>query len=156
MTDRIRFNITPLIQHREQLKALDGRKVQVGWFSGNSARGSGSDVTNPELAQLHEFGNPLKRIPARSVLRMPLTERWSAIEATCVELLAKPFKRAEDARNFLVKLGGACENAVQAAFATGGFGQWKKLSSFTVAKKGHDRILIDTAMLSKTVASRVK
>ena len=53
------------------------------------------------------------------------------------------------------EFGFACEDAILAAFKSGGFGTWEKLKPSTVKRKGSTAILIDTVQLRRAVASQV-
>lgn len=169
----------------EALSALKRGRVDLGFFAGDAARsmkgGAGSKPgfylagtaketiaalkvgrtvaaqTNPELAAKHEFG---LGVPQRSMLRMPLhlhgDKILKAAQADARASLAEVAKHPKRAATKLLQrlaLGG--ENLVQEAFATRGFGSWKANSPVTIAIKGSDAPLIDTAQLRRAVASRV-
>jgi hypothetical protein len=58
-------------------------------------------------------------------------------------------------------MGLECENAIQRAFATMGFGTWRQLLPATIKRKsknGHlsDRPLIDTEALRMSITSKVE
>lgn len=55
----------------------------------------------------------------------------------------------------LIRLGIACENVIQDAFSSGGFGFWKFILPSTVRRKGSARELIDTGQLRRSITSKV-
>lgn len=57
--------------------------------------------------------------------------------------------------DLLKDLGFACENAILAAFKSGGFGMWKDIKESTKKRKGSSAILIETNQLRRSVASQV-
>lgn len=148
--------------------------VRVGIFGGTHAKGrelsisaggrkklrrvktvAGSDagVSNAEVGFLMEFGVP-KKIPARSWLRMPLTQKISNIvKNAAVEFVAAV--ESGDAVRFMKRLGISAEAEIQRAFATSGYGGWEPNKPSTVARKGSASPLIDTAQLRRSVASQV-
>lgn len=119
--------------------------------------GQDEPMTNPEIAAKNEFG---VGVPRRSMLRMPLHLYGDRIvkeaKADATEQL-KNVGRAPQAaaKRILTRLGIAGENLVQEAFDTGGFGSWAQNSPTTIALKGSDAPLIDTAQLRRAVDSRV-
>jgi hypothetical protein len=127
------------------------RRAAVGRFSGED-----QNLTNPELAQKHEFGIG---VPRRSMLRMPLHLHGDKVlkdakEDLRVQLQVVGRNPRAAARKLLARVGVAAENLVQEAFATRGFGSWKANAPATIALKGSDSPLIDTAQLRRAVASR--
>lgn len=139
------------------VKGLDDKhQVQVGIFGNKSARkdASGGATTNAEVGAVHEFGSFSRGIPMRSFLRMPIHTQTDQILKQ-VKPDAKALIGAGKMVLLLKRLGIACENVVQAAFASRGFGTWKEDKPATVRRKGSDTPLIDTAQLRRSIASRV-
>ena len=58
-------------------------------------------------------------------------------------------------RGALKTLGVVAEGTIQKAFATGGWGEWPKLSPVTIRRKKSSKILIDTSQLRRSISSRV-
>lgn len=126
------------------------RAKQVAGFSDEGG------LTNPEIAAKNEFG---VGVPKRSMLRMPLHLHGDKVlkdaqaDATAqMKDVAKNPRRT--AKKMLDRLGIAGENLVQEAFNTRGFGNWKPNAPVTIALKGSDAPLIDTAQLRHAVDSR--
>lgn len=152
MSGSVRYDLGHL---QAFVKSLDDkRQVQVGIFGGKSKRNQSGAVTNAELGAIHEFGSFSQKIPARSFLRMPImTKTGQIVKETA------PSARGMVKNNSLVKtlkvLGISCENAVQQAFASRGFGSWKPDAPATAKRKKSDAPLIDTGQLRRAIASRV-
>lgn len=121
---------------------------------GRPSKSLGADKTNAEIGAEHEFGNIGKKLKQRSFLWMPLSFYLN----DAVQKKAAVFNRLITLANIqqcYATLGILGENVVQAAFQTGGFGNWPDISDETKAKKNSDKILIDTAQLRKSITSRV-
>lgn len=155
--------------HRFARAVSDKRVVKIGLFGGKSARTQAGSLrsegghrktkkqataTNPELGMVHELGSVSAGIPARSFLRMPLNFQAKRILRDAATGAAELLARGKP-EMVLRRLGKACENAIQRAFATGGFGFWPKLSPGTVSRKHSSKQLIDTAQLRRAVTSKV-
>ena len=122
---------------------------------GRPSKSLGSELTNAEIGAIHEFGrNSKPRIPQRSFLWMPL----KLYLQDYVNKKASVFNRyitLADHHKMYELLGITAENVVQAAFQSGGFGNWEDISEYTKQRKGSDKILIDTSQLRKSITSRV-
>lgn len=126
------------------------RRKQVAAFS------SDEGLTNPQIAAKHEFG---VGVPRRSTLRMPfhvhgdrVLKDAAADAREQMKTIAKNPRRA--AKKILDRVGIAGENLVQEAFDTRGFGSWPPNAPATIALKGSDAPLIDTAQMRRAVDSR--
>ena len=116
-------------------------------------------LTNGFIGAIHEFGSVSRNIPARSFLRFPLriglpTKLRLNQKGMVNALLQGTFK------NWLTKLGFACEEIVDHAFESSGDGSWKPLKASTIRarkKKGADKFLplIDTGQLRRSISSEV-
>lgn len=137
------------------VKSLSGKySVQVGIFADKTDRRDTNEVDNAAVGLLHELGSFERHIPIRSWLVMPL--RVSATEIIrdgsrgMVDLMAQGYMD-----RVMKEFGFACEDAILAAFKSGGFGTWKPISKETAERKGSTAILIDTGQLRRATASRV-
>lgn len=109
-------------------------EVQVGVFEGKSGRTDGP-LTNADLAKIHEYGAPEHGLPARSMLKEPISDHAAEIMA--------PFKGKADAyvrgggqlEDLWKQIGIACEAVVAGAFKTGGYGKWAPLAYSTLLRK---------------------
>lgn len=113
-----------------------------------------STQTNAEIGALHEFGSFTKHIPARSFLRLPLHQKQKEIVAEASQGAAALLAKGQVVL-VLKRLGIACENWIQRAFETRGFGAWKANAPSTIRRKGSSQPLIDTAQLRRSIASKV-
>lgn len=128
--------------------------VRVGIFSDRTERKDDDEMDNAAIGAAHELGSFERHLPIRSWLLMPIrvstTEIIREIAYGMVQKLAYFGIVA-----VLKDLGFACENAILAAFKSGGFGTWKPISKRTAEAKGSTAILIDTGQLRRAVASQV-
>lgn len=168
MRSEVKFDMSRL---NTFVKFVDDKHVvKVGILWGDNARQEGgnysqkkglrrtkpipSDQTNAEIGAKHEFGSFSEHIPMRSFLRMPLFARSAEIvkEASvgALALLAQGNKV-----KLLKRLGIACENAIQLAFATHGFNRWAPNKISTAERKGSGSPLIDTGQLRRAISSEV-
>ena len=136
--------------------------IKVGILSPEADRNhQNSDVTLATLGFLHEFGylsnvygkGALKEVPARSFIRMPLSRPRMAY---LLKQFAKGFVKGKSKKETEERIGLYSIGEIEGAFATGGFGLWKRLSSFTQARrreKGNDsnQVLVDTAELRESI-----
>ncbi len=138
------------------VKALgDGRVVRVGMLGRKANRKDGGNkVTNAELGAIHEFGSFSNNIPARSWLRMPIHKESDKIAKEAGKASDKMVKDG-NMLGILKNIGVACEAAIQRAFASTGFGQWRPDKPATIRRKGSDSPLIDTGEFRRAVTSQV-
>lgn len=153
MTSEVKYDVSKLNRF---VKAMSEKYVvKVGIMGTKNARNDGNNMSNARLGAIHELGFPPSNIPPRSFLKMPLARQSSQIlkqaSAGMLQLLADG-----KTMQVLARLGIACENAIQEAFASGGFGVWKKLKPQTIQHKGSDAILIDTGQLRRAISSKVE
>lgn len=118
-----------------------------------------STLTNVQIGIAMEYGIKNKtsggwQVPARSFLWMPLSMHLMDAVNSKAGVINKYLNMAQVHKCYEL-LGIIGENVVQEAFKTGGFGTWAKLSPITIARKGSDKILIDTGQLRKAITSRV-
>lgn len=139
--------------------ADENQRNETGSFSaklGHRRKGKKvAEKTNAEIGAKHEFGSFSDHIPMRSFIRMPLFARSQQIikEASvgALKLIAQGNKVM-----LLKRLGIACENAIQLAFATHGFNRWAPNKISTAERKGSGSPLIDTSQMRRSIASKVE
>lgn len=61
-------------------KAIKGSYVKVGMLGAGSSRGPGEQLTNTDIAVVHEFGAPSKSIPERSFIRRTFDRERAQLE----------------------------------------------------------------------------
>ncbi len=130
--------------------------VQVGIFGKKTQRKdeSGSGLTNAEVGFIHEFGQP-PDIPRRSFLRMPIFQSADIILGQVKRAGALKKLANGNMVQVLADIGIACEIAIQNAFASAGWGNWKANRPSTIEKKGSSAPLIDTGQLRRSISSAV-
>ncbi len=155
----LRFDLSGL---DNMVKNLKGFRTRVGVLGDNAIRvdhsvsGTGSDMTNAELAAIQIFGSHSANIPPRDFLMMPIEKN----EREIINDLAKAssFRSAVTGGNVKKAfeiLGAKAEEYVQKAFESGGFGLWEPNAASTIARKGSSAPLIDTGQLRRAVTSDV-
>ena len=154
----LEYDFTGLHNFVRLMDSANRYVVKVGIFGNKSpreaAKGKQQTLTNAELGLIHELGSIARHIPPRSFLRMPISIRSKEIIQKGL-IGAPELLKAGNIRKILGNLGKACEIAIQQAFATGGFGNWKDIKLATKKRKDSDSILIDTAQLRRSIASKV-
>lgn len=121
------------------------------------ASGKFNTVTssNAEIGAAHEFGT--SKVPQRSFLRMPLTEKLNG-EITKAggykDETIKQVIRDGSIRVYMQKIAALAEAVVLDAFRTGGFGKWAPHKPGYTNNTG--QILIDTQQLRDSISSEVK
>jgi hypothetical protein len=156
---------------RNLLKAMESEHfVRIGIFGGahkeavanknGKGRHAGkqpSGMTNAEVGFLCEVGRPKTehspRVPARSWLRVPLTNRINDIVKDTKVAFEKQAETG-DSVAFYKKLGAMAEKAIEEAFDQGGPG-WEPNAPATIAIKRSASPNIDTGQLRRAVASKV-
>lgn len=155
MAGKIKFDIGPLKQLKENVQLLEHAHVKVGVLGNKVARKDGG-LNNPTIGAVHEFGSLDKKIPARSWLRMPIMSKLPDV----VKKIGRSTFNAIAAKNGIVTaletLGTEAYNVIQDAFNTGGFGTWAPLKPSTIRRKKSSAILIDTAQLRQSVSYAVE
>ena len=164
------MNIDKLKEFAESLKTRP--VIQVGVFSGKNTRDG--DLSNADLAAIHEFGDARHKLPARSMLREPLKDHAKEIMASMRGKARELISKGSMMQAWKL-IGIAAERVVLEAFKTGGYGKWaplkdstilgkltgslkKRAASFQKIKSGSIGmgILIDTNQLRRAFSSRVK
>jgi hypothetical protein len=133
--------------------------VKVGILGDKNAR-RGEEQGNAEIGYRNEFGSftGKVKIPKRSFIIMPLKTRLAKELKKAKTLQGKAFENAVKTGTtdqFFKKIGVVAEKVIQDAFKTRGFGQWPENAPATIALKGSDSPLIDTAQLRKSITSEV-
>lgn len=103
------------------------------------------------VGAVHEFGSIDGNIPQRSFIIMPITDKQEEIQKE-LEKVWQKYAEQGKIKELFTLIGISCEAQIQAAFDTGGFGQWKALKEATI---GSSSILIDQGFLRKGITSKV-
>lgn len=132
----------------------DSPVARVGILGTTNARTEAGKETNASIGAKHEFGE--EGMPVRSFLRMPLTTQLQKHLDDSGLFTDAAFKEVLKQKSLLpwVKIFAVvAEGVVAEAFATGGFGQWRK--SNMTNKKVH-MTLIESTQLRNSITSEVK
>lgn len=166
---KITVNLDALEQFKDQLgnrfyarvgiiggKASEEHKQ--GGFNKNGKRiitSESSGMTNAEIGIIQEFGSETAGIPPRSFLRMPIEEKIKDLVRFLGSSAIQSMFEKKNIKGIFKAMGIEGEGIVQDAFATRGFGRWKPNAPSTIAAKGSDSPLIDTAQLRRAISSDV-
>lgn len=127
---------------------MDGKKVAVGVFGGGR---SDTDLTNSELAAIHEYGTD--RIPARSFLGGTLAATGRDLDA----MIKAQKRKVEDGElsvdQALNRIGAKHAADVQ-EFISAGIDPPN--AAATVELKGSSKPLIDTGQLRQSITHEVR
>lgn len=142
------------------VKAMSQKAVvRIGIMGAKNSKhtsddGKGGMLTNAEIGAIHEFGSLSGHLPARSWLRMPIHKGAAFIVKKAKEEI-KVMAEKGSILPILVNIGIRCEQFIQRAFASRGFGEWEPIKPATKKAKGSSAILIDTGQLRRSVSSKV-
>lgn len=126
-----------------------GQHVNVGVFGDHKAERNDNSINNVELALIHEFGSLSAHIPARSFLRMPIQEKRKEILAFAASKPMRMLLLRGEQHKALNLLGIKCEQIIDEAFQTSGWGKWASL------KHRIGKILVDTGQLRRSIWHKV-
>ena len=130
--------------------------AKLGVLRGTTNRDSDADLDNAAIGLKHEVGSLSENIPMRSWLRMPIRTRNDEIAKKIAPIVKKNLAKEGGSLDTAKKLGVIGEAIVQEAFESRGFGKWQPNSPTTIADKGSDSPLIDTAEFRQSITSAVK
>jgi hypothetical protein len=156
-------------RHIAALKQLKGHSVEAGWFesarykAGRNSKGKpipdkqiGTSISY--VMRVQEFGATIKRgnativIPARPFMRLAykkFLEQRKVIQKKIARQLVRGEIKPEQA---LGQIGLVLEGCIVDSIKNGG---WEGNAASTIAKKGFDKPLIDSAQAWQAVASKV-
>lgn len=138
---------------RKRIPGIARAKVKVG-VVGSDATSSHGQLSNAELAAIHEFGAPAAGIPARSFLRATFEQQadeYRAILARLAEALLKDTITLDRALDLLGTWGAG---AVKATITQGRVVprlQDSAAGRRTIARKGSSQTLVDTGQLVNSI-----
>lgn len=144
-----------LARLRTEMKDHASARVEIGVFADRDGRTD--PESNASIGLDHEFGKFTGKypIPERSFLRMPIITKLPEMIMNAGKEGWRRSILEKGIIHTLKFIGILAEGAVQAAFASGGFGRWPKLSAYTIREKGSSAILIDKGELRAAINSRV-
>jgi hypothetical protein len=160
----MKMNVKVNLQGLEKLKQIAPNIVKyethIGFLGEEKNTRTETGLTNANLAALHHFGSRLKNLPVRSpfvgfFMEDKTRNITEVVKKSLSSALDKAPLKEANIEQALKRGGLAGENLIDDTFATEGFGFWPKIKSETVAKKGNNKILIDTGQLQASRASKV-
>ena len=139
-----------------RLKALRDCEVYVGIPQDKSSRPN-EQVTNAELAFIHEHGSPINNIPPRPFFKPALTLNKVAI-AKQLSLAAKAVLAGDEkkANAGLRRTGMLAANAVKRFIGDYPGNNLQANAESTIRRKGSDHPLIDTGELRRSISYVVR
>lgn len=136
-------------------KTLKGNYTTRVGILGEKAQRQNGDThkTNAEIGAIHELGL-VAGIPQRSFLKMPLeTKLFDKISSEKEDYYLA--LKNDKLRKWFEAVGIWCEEIIDNAFLSGGFGSWAPNSPITITIKGSSKPLIDTGQLRASITSKV-
>lgn len=133
--------------------------IEIGVLEGGTH--GDSDKSTAYIGSVHEFGTDRAGrgnkvvIPARSFLKMPLEKKAKTIQKFAEKNLEEDLANG-DILKILNRMGVGSVSVVQEAFETGGFGEWPDIEEATKKQKGRSAILIDEALLKKSITYKIR
>lgn len=140
------------------VRELGARDVKVGFPEKTGGRGdadteadAGGDgeLTNPEIAYIHEFGAPEAKIPERPFLIVGVEGALPTITKIMKDGVKAALNGKDTADQTLNKIGLIAQGAVQQKIVDGPF---VPNAEITIKSKGSDKPLIDTGALRQAVS----
>lgn len=128
--------------------------VDIGIIETSMYPDSGKSVA--EVGATHEFGTDKAgrgkntKLAERSFIRMPLEEKGKEIQKDAEYNLEENLAEGKIDKVLSI-IGESGVAQIQKAFETGGFGKWQPLAQNTINAKGSSSILIDQAILRKSM-----
>jgi hypothetical protein len=151
------INLEGLEKLTKALKQKNPPVIQIGVIGSPPRKSQGKSMpTNAEIGAVHEYGSPVKGIPPRSWLRMPLSlHLQEAIDASQLlgEKALEMVMRSGSIIPWLEDIKILALATVKKGFATGGWGTWVPW------KPGYENNtglkLVDTRGLRDSVDARI-
>jgi hypothetical protein len=130
-----------------QVEGMDGAYVKVGVLedAGGGERADG-DLTLPEIAALHEYGDPDSGLPERSFIRKTFIDQALKVQAFTGRLVRQVAADKLDAARALDLLGAMAAGEIKLTITRGRVGG-PPLAEATIKRKGSSKPLIDTGTL---------
>jgi phage gpG-like protein len=144
-----------LKQFQKQANIFTG-KVSIGVFGGahsiTSKSGGKRSITMPDLAAIHEYGAPSRKIPERSFLRASITLNQGKYGKYLLGEVKDLLLLRTTPTKIKQVLGMQAAADVQMFMVNGKFAP---LKAKTIKRKGSSKPLIDTGQLRQSITYRV-
>ena len=125
--------------------------VDIGILGKDRPEEPGETVAS--IGAIHENGDPVRGIPQRSFIRMPLQRGAGRLQRRA-EIAIPGIEEDGNVRKIFVLLGIEGEAIIKDAFDQGGPG-WETLKEETIRRKGSSAILIDKGIMRNSITSEV-
>lgn len=145
------LNLDRVEEMMRTVKDLAATQVLVGIPAANSPR-QGDPINNATIGYIHEMGSPAHNIPARPWLGPPVNRMKDEAAAMLRKAAELRFdSKAAEADQVLHALGLTAQNKVKTNITSGGDPKFAPNAPSTIARKGSDRPLVDTAQLLNAI-----
>ena len=134
-----------------KIAELKGLSVVVGVTAKSNARSD--EITNADLAMIHEFGSPAHNIPERSFLREPLINNAEAVANLAKNAIGKFIAGEISLETALGYVGEEAKGISKAAVADG---ISPALKPATIKRRKSSKPLIDTGQLLNSITYEVR
>jgi hypothetical protein len=124
----------------DNLKELEENCVEIGYFEEHTHESSGLAMS--DLAAIHEFGSTKNNIPSRPFMTMAGNNMYGDIRIA--DVIGDAIALGIKPNVAYTKIGKLGQKAIAESIDSQDF---IPLKPETVAKKGHDTILVDTKQL---------
>lgn len=145
------------IKEIEKLLTLPSYVIEIGVFVDNKSRKVEIGITNAELMFIHEYGSPLRHIPARPVLQMTIDYAKEQLETAVYKAMSKYIKSGfqiaeyeKELNRFALRLQNYARKIIYS-----NDGRLKPNAKSTIRKKGDNHPLFDTGQLARSITARV-
>jgi hypothetical protein len=139
----------------KRLKDIKTLHVKAGVLgTGKNVRRKG-EITNVEIALVHEYGSPKQGIPERSFIRRTWDAKRKDYVALVKQLLPAVIRGNMDAKRALGIVGAKASADIKNTVTQGPHIP-PPLKEATIARKGSDRPLVDTGQLVNSVTWAVE
>ena len=145
------LNLDRLEEMMRKTQELASTQVLVGIPAANTSRKDGP-ISNAALGYIHEMGSPARNIPARPWLGPPVNRMKDEAAAMLKQAAELRFDgKTPEADQVLNALGLTAQNKVKANLVAGGDPAFAPNAPSTIARKGSDSPLINTAQLLNSI-----
>ena len=134
-----------------KITEIMGLSVVVGVTAKSNARSD--ELTNADLAMIHEFGSPAHNIPERSFLRKPLINNAEAVANLAKNAIGKFIAGEISAAEALGVIGEEAKGISKEAVTNG---ISPALKPATIKHKKSSKPLIDTGQLLNSITYEVR
>ncbi|WP_298036430.1 hypothetical protein [uncultured Campylobacter sp.] len=134
-----------------KITEIMGLSVVVGVTAKSNARSD--ELTNADLAMIHEFGSPAHNIPERSFLRKPLINNAEAVANLAKNAIGKFIAGEMSAAEALGVIGEEAKGISKEAVTNG---ISPALKPATIKRKKSSKPLIDTGQLLNSITYEVR